>query len=205
METYTYIGVLYDYRSEAKGSTDIYRSLHQSLFEFTPQRNNPCGGAMRGATGNAEGTPRRTLERVDDNSKTCCRGNAGALLSNGLPRQAAGTQDGEQETVDDSAFSIAGEAEKPPLALTYAGRVFDRCRMCGACTKELRATIVSSGHDLELWHTVDHERRALLTGQRWKDMFKARWVERERGDRQVNARPGYVPLVRSATLVWGAT
>lgn len=58
--------------------------------------------------------------------------------------------------------------------------------MCGACTEELRGAIVSSGHDLEVWHTVDHERRALLTAQRQNDVLKARWAERERKDRQVN-------------------
>lgn len=73
----------------------------------------------------------------------------------------------------------------PLPRLTYARRDFDPRRICGSCTEELRGAIISSGHDLELWHTVDHERRALLMGQRQNDIFKAKWAERERGDRQV--------------------
>lgn len=69
--------------------------------------------------------------------------------------------------------------------VTYAGVDFDPRRVCAGCTEELRAAIVSSGHDLELWHTVDHERRALLTGKRRADVLKAQWAERERKDRQV--------------------
>lgn len=68
--------------------------------------------------------------------------------------------------------------------MTYAGKGFDPRRMCGGCTEELRAAILSSGHDLEVWHTVDHERRALVTKQRQNDVLKARWAERERKDRQ---------------------
>lgn len=71
------------------------------------------------------------------------------------------------------------------FVVTFAGVGFDPRRVCAGCTEELRAAIVSSGHYLELWHTVDHERRALLTGQRRVDVLKARWAERERKDRQV--------------------
>lgn len=70
--------------------------------------------------------------------------------------------------------------------VTYALRAFDPRRLCGACTQELREAIVMHGHDLELWHTVDHERRALMTIQRQGDLFKARWAEQERLDRQVH-------------------
>lgn len=71
------------------------------------------------------------------------------------------------------------------LVLAYAGTGFDSHRMCGTCTEELRGAIISSGHDLELWHTVDHQRRALLTGQRRGDVLKAQWAEHEQQDRQV--------------------
>lgn len=72
--------------------------------------------------------------------------------------------------------------------LTYARRSFDARRLCGSCTAELRGAVVAGGHDLELWHTVDHERRALHSIQRRRDLFKARWVEREHSDLQVLQR-----------------
>lgn len=78
-----------------------------------------------------------------------------------------------------------GASDDQHLGVTYAGIAFDPRRMCGTCTQELRRAIVSSGLDLELWHTVDHERRALLEGQRRNDLRKAQWSERERKDRQV--------------------
>ena len=72
--------------------------------------------------------------------------------------------------------------------LTYAGKEFDSRRMCDCCTEELRGAVISSGHDMELWHTVDHERRALLTEQRRGDVLKAQWAEHEQRDRQVTGR-----------------
>ena len=69
---------------------------------------------------------------------------------------------------------------------TYAGREFDPCRLCQACTNEWRSAIIFRGHDLELWHAVDDERRALLELQRRNDIFKAEWAKREWRDRQVS-------------------
>ncbi|CAM9548813.1 unnamed protein product, partial [Pylaiella littoralis] len=96
------------------------------------------------------------------------------------------TQQQQQQQQQEENLCKRDTQQQLQLKVTYAGKDFDTRRMCGVCTEELRGAIVSSGHDVELWHTVDHERRALVTAQRQNDVFKARWAERERKDRQVS-------------------
>ncbi|CBN75311.1 C2H2 zinc finger protein [Ectocarpus siliculosus] len=81
-----------------------------------------------------------------------------------------------------------GGAQKTRYVEDRAGTASGAGDLASSPAKECldRSAIISSGHDLELWHTVDHERRALLTGQRRADVLKARWAERERKDRQVS-------------------
>lgn len=87
------------------------------------------------------------------------------------------------DVIPDERMSLSeGHSE---MKITYAHRSFDPRRLCESCTEELRAAIITHGHDRELWHTVDHERRALLTAQRQGDLWKARWLERNQQDRQV--------------------
>lgn len=87
-----------------------------------------------------------------------------------------------------SAAAVEGCSQFPRL--TYGKRGFDGRRLCESCAAELRGAIVMGGHDMELWHAVDHERRAMHQQQRRQDVFKARWAERERADRQVGKRAG---------------
>lgn len=176
-----YKGSLFDYRREGRGKRpDIYPSPHESLFQFTPQhpttrddnheqreRRGGGGGGGDGGEGQS-GLTQRTPSCVETGKRP--------------------NQDGEW-----NSFSATGGLSGPRqqqqqqqlnFRVTYARKGFDPRRMCGGCTQELRAAIVSSGHDLEVWHTVDHERRALVTAQRQNDVLKARWAERERTERQ---------------------
>ncbi|CAM9173603.1 unnamed protein product, partial [Hapterophycus canaliculatus] len=168
-------GLLYDYHVEGTaGRRDIYSSPHESLFQFTSgchqQHDESCRQLERGIGGHTRSVP--------DSAGSPER-----------PQQAPYVRDLNALGQEDGITPLlSGEYCNGPdhqhLAVTYAGKGFDPRRMCGACTQELRRAIISSGHDLEMWHTVDHERRALLETQRRNDLRKARWSERERKDRQ---------------------
>ncbi|CAM9128819.1 unnamed protein product [Ectocarpus fasciculatus] len=175
-------GSLYDYRAKGSGGgPDTYSSAHESLFEFKQQRHlqqderpRETGGTGGGASA-AKGTkPQGGAQKtryLEERAGTGIGGRAGDLISSPV-NECLGRSGQRQEQLQ--------------FEVTYAGVDFDPRRVCAGCTEELRAAIVSSGHDLELWHTVDHERRALLTGQRRADVLKAQWAERERKDRQVS-------------------
>lgn len=152
----------------------MFHSPHESFFEFKPQDGH--SRKMAGdENGERDGQIRSRILRRDSHSRTTC---------SALPADQALTEQ-TIKNVDVSTVEKHAASTQPPSMVTYAGRSFDPRRMCGTCTEELRRAIVSSGHDLEIWHAVDHERRALLTGQRQNDLSKARWAERERQDRQV--------------------
>eukprot|EP00903_Cladosiphon_okamuranus_P013821 g12863.t1 len=165
-------GSLYDYGGEGKGKrTDMYSSPHESLFKIRPLRHEEQG---------------YNYGNRDEGGRVA----VGMLAGKGTSDKAEITEDRQNQGGRWSSSSSNGGLnefqQQPPVRVTYAGRGFDPRRMCGGCTKELRAAIVSSGNDLEVWHTVDHERRALVSDQRRNDMLKARWAERERKDRQVS-------------------
>ncbi|CAM9130207.1 unnamed protein product [Ectocarpus sp. 4 AP-2014] len=175
-------GSLYDYRVKGSGGgSDTYSFAHESLFEFKQQRHQHLQqdespwetGGTAGGAGAANGTkPQGGAQKtryLEERARTAS--GAGDLASS--PAKECLDRSGQRE-------------QQLQFVVTYAGVGFDPRRVCAGCTEELRAATISSGHDLELWHTVDHERRALLTGQRRADVLKARWAERERKDRQVS-------------------
>lgn len=174
-------GSLFDYGGKGKGRRpDIYSSPHESLFQFTPhqQRERSEDHEQRGVRDDDAGGSTLVGERPSGVAeRTPCFEATGDIADQ--ERELAPTSSKE-------GLSGPGHSQQQlRLRVTYAGKGFDPRRMCGGCTEELRAAIVSSGHDLEVWHTVDHERRALTTAQRQNDVLKARWAERERKDRQV--------------------
>lgn len=205
---------MYGYRSYGKGGTDVYRSQYESAFHFTHpgqiRRGGEADSGKSGPSGKREAEDRGQVlihgggdnTRVDL-SRMKGKNGAGVLgaecghgcaAESALPANLPSYSRKEPAGALHPASNLDGRVYEEPhqqqqvhntLELTYARRRFDRRRMCGACTEELRGWIVSYNHDLELWHTVDHERRALLTEQRQQDKLKAQWVERERNDRQV--------------------
>lgn len=200
-------GPIYGYDSESRGCLDIYRSPSESLFEFFSPKINISsaeGGKKDGERGRpgSGGRGRNSgvsgvLETCDSNASIA----AGTVQASNLacfitspPREEKREKLLHRgKTVCGPMSPTKGSTVVPPpnmqqeegMVISYAGKGFDPRRMCTACTKELRGAIISSGHGLELWHTVDHERRALLMGQRQHDLLKARWAARERGERQV--------------------
>lgn len=175
-------GSLYDYGGEGKGKRpDVYFSPHESLFRFTRQgddhdhneRSKNGDGGVGGVGG----------------GKLCGEGPSGTTNSKPFEGETGEqpSQDGEWKSFSSKGALNGSHHHQHQLhfSVMYAGKSFDPRRMCGGCTEELRAAIVSSGHDLEVWHTLDHERRALVTAQRQNDVLKARWAQRERKERQV--------------------
>ncbi|CAM9637882.1 unnamed protein product [Ascophyllum nodosum] len=160
--------VLYDYRSESRGVIDVYRSPHESPFGFAPPRKTGMNDRRRwdperdvGAGTKTEKPPSRdACDSFEVSDATAGMGETTGVRGDLPPRSTLPTP-------------------------TYAGREFDPCRLCKACTNEWRSAIIFRGHDLELWHAVDDERRALLELQRRNDIFKAEWAKREWRDRQV--------------------
>lgn len=135
----------------------LFRSPHESLFEF-----RDCRGDYASSD---SGTSRNEVAVSITRDVT----------ASGSPSP--------RTTVDETSVRAPPTPSFPRL--TYAGHDFDGRRLCNTCTQELRGTVIADGYDMELWHAVDHERRALHQAQRQHDVFKARWAERERGDRQV--------------------
>lgn len=144
----------------------LFRSPHESLFEFRDCPGDNSAGADTGdCTSSDRGTDRNGV--VVWNSR--------GVTTGGSPSPP--------KTMDETS---AGPLATPSFPrLTYAGYGFDGRRLCETCTQELRGAVIAGGHGMELWHAMDHERRALHQAQRQHDVFKARWAERERGDRQV--------------------
>ena len=203
---------MFGYNAEGTGGTNIYSSPHESLFQFPPQP----GGNRWGATPGEDGGHARSIR---DQSGTTINRDTSSRAGTNTSVLASDTSSvlGPQTEQDGGRISEQGPTSvsngrarnQPQLVLTYAGTGFDSRRMCSACTEELRGAVISSGHDLELWHTVDHERRALLTAQRRGDVLKARWAEHEQQDRQVTKsalyRSGHnhcsrVPMPRRGAL-----
>lgn len=187
----------------------MYSSPHESLFHFRPQATNQSDRSTeeRGAN-NVKGThgqPGSAIDHDNNNRRDIDTTNvlAGGKNSS-FPRHSV-KNNGGKSPFDASTSSNNGlDPNRPQSMLTYAGRGFDSRRMCGPCTEELRGAVISSGHELELWHTVDHERRALLTEQRRGDVFKARWAEHEQQDRQVRQALRLAPGVYWSTRVHGS-
>lgn len=174
--------------AEGIGGTNVYSSPHESLFQFHPQ---PEGNQWGRTSGERGGHAKSTHDRPgffisrDTSSRAGTDTSALASGTSSVPRPHT-MQDGGQISEQGPTQVDNGRGRnRPQLVLTYAGTGFDSRRMCSACTEELRGAVISSGHDLELWHTVDHERRTLMTAQRRGDVLKARWTEHEQQDRQV--------------------
>lgn len=157
----------------------MYVSAHESLFQITPQQQQEQGE-----------TPEQRDRRGNDGGTPFGEGRPGfAERTPPSEERGGGANQDEEWSCLSSNGGLSGTRQhlrkQLRFRVTYAGKGFDPRRMCGGCTEELRAAIVSSGHDLEVWHTVDHERRALVTAQRQHDVLKSRWAERERKERQV--------------------
>lgn len=173
-------GSLYDYGGQGRAQRpDIYSSPHESLFRFRPQ------------TQQRRGDNHETRNRNSNDGSSGVRGGTlgGRTASDFAGRTLSLHHTGDRPNKDEAWNSLsstgAQQQQQQQVRVTFAGKGFDPRRMCRRCTEELRAAIVSSGHDLEVWHTLDHERRALVTAQRQNDVTKARWAERERKERQV--------------------
>eukprot|EP00904_Undaria_pinnatifida_P012820 jgi/Undpi1/8669/HiC_scaffold_25.g11134.m1 len=179
---------LLGYNDEGPGGSNIYSSPHESLFRLWSQSSNTSDGATEERDGSKAKGKHNQTENTGNYDNNGGDSDASVLASwnRSLPRPSD-KQDRRTSAIEASTSSDNdSDPRRPQLMLTYAGMGFDSRRMCGPCTVELRRAVISSGHDLELWHTVDHERRGLLTGQRRGDVFKAQWAEHEQQERQVS-------------------
>lgn len=204
----TSTATLLGYNDEGPGGSNIYSSPHESLFRLWSQSSNTSDGATEERDGSKAKGKHNQTENTGNYDNNGGHSDASVLASwnRSLPRPSD-KQDRRTSAIEASTSSDNdSDPRRPQLMLTYAGMGFDSRRMCGPCTVELRRAVISSGHDLELWHTVDHERRGLLTGQRRGDVFKAQWAEHEQQERQVTQAFRFAPREFSTTrrpFAWG--
>ncbi|CAM9562938.1 unnamed protein product [Sphacelaria rigidula] len=174
-------GAIYEYNagSRGRGVSILYRSPHETLFEFRNDMSSRLSSSSSsGINSNTKSSP-ETRGIVLPGERT------GATSIPTRDRQQIHQEPTSSlEVALPSAAAVEGCSQFPRL--TYGKRGFDGRRLCESCAAELRGAIVMGGHDMELWHAVDHERRAMHQQQRRQDVFKARWAERERADRQVS-------------------
>lgn len=180
----------------------MYRSPHESLFSLGPLQKIYLGGRKR-----QDQEPRReTGEKMVPVGNPPAPEGCNQIIESGATR-VTGRNSSTRSTPNGTLVrktsrhchrpqsppclgtDIGGRGDVPmPLTPMYAGRAYDPRRLCWSCTAELRGAIIFHGHDLELWHKVDDERRELMELHRRNDMLKAQWARQEREERQVCAQ-----------------
>lgn len=170
----------------------MYRSPHESLFTLKPLREP----YLRGRKWQDQEPRGEAGENIVDNSPAQESRNqikaSGATRVTGRNSCTWGTSRRCHQPQSSSCLGTdtGGRGDVPmPLTPMYAGRAYDPRRLCWSCTAELRGAIIFYGHDLELWHKVDDERRELMELQRRNDLLKAQWARHEREERQVSPNP----------------
>lgn len=183
------VGVLYGDDSER---IDVYRSPHESLFALQPLRET--ASYLRGRKRQDREPRVEAGQKIVGNSPALEARNriktSGATRVTGRSSCTWGTARRCNQPHSPSCLGTdMGDREDLPMPLTpmYAGRAYDPRRLCWSCTAELRGAIIFHGHDIELWHTVDDERRELMELQRRNDLLKAQWARQEREERQVSS------------------
>ncbi|CAM9415934.1 unnamed protein product, partial [Choristocarpus tenellus] len=157
-------GALYGYSKGCAGGTVLFRSSSESLLQLWV----PGGSSTGKEDQEGDGTDNRS---IDAHSKVDRKEGKVSAEGHGFE--------------EDCTWKVRRDKELAQNArLLYAGREFDARRLCGMCLSEVQAAVVTARHDQELWHTVDGERRAILTRQREVDLLKAHWIEVQRGQKQ---------------------